>query len=37
LQQGDSRDPMELFRAFMGREPDIQALLQRSGIHAAAS
>lgn len=37
LQQGDSRDPMELFRAFMGREPDLHALLQRSGISAAAS
>lgn len=37
LQQGDSRDPMELFRAFMGREPDIHALLSRSGITAAAS
>jgi oligopeptidase A len=37
LQQGDSRDPMELFRAFMGREPDLQALLQRSGISAAVS
>jgi oligopeptidase A len=37
LQQGDSRDPMELFHAFMGREPDLQALLQRSGITAAAS
>ena len=37
LQQGDSRDPMELFRAFMGREPDLHALLQRSGITAAAS
>jgi oligopeptidase A len=37
LQQGDSRDPMELFRAFMGREPDLHALLSRSGITAAAS
>jgi oligopeptidase A len=37
LQQGDSRDPMELFRAFMGREPDLHALLSRSGIAAAAS
>ena len=37
LEQGDSRDPMELFRAFMGREPDLHALLSRSGITAAAS
>jgi oligopeptidase A len=32
LAQGDSRDPMDLFKDFMGREPDLQALLVRSGI-----
>jgi oligopeptidase A len=36
LSQGDSRDPMELFKDFMGREPDIRALLTRSGIEHAA-
>ncbi len=36
LAQGDSRDPMELFKDFMGREPDLRALLQRSGIERAA-
>jgi oligopeptidase A len=32
LAKGDSDDPAELYRAFMGREPDPQALLQRSGL-----
>ncbi|MDH5676421.1 MAG: M3 family metallopeptidase [Myxococcales bacterium] len=32
LARGDSRDPMELFRDFMGREPEIAPLLMRSGI-----
>ncbi len=32
LARGDSRDPMELFKDFMGREPDIEPLLERSGI-----
>ncbi|HKU40948.1 MAG TPA: M3 family metallopeptidase [Polyangiales bacterium] len=35
LAQGDSRDPMDLFKDFMGREPDLRALLARSGIEAA--
>jgi oligopeptidase A len=35
LERGDSRDPMELFKAFMGREPDLRALLARSGIGQA--
>ena len=32
LSKGNSEDPMELFKAFMGREPDSQALLKRSGL-----
>nr|WP_224745968.1 oligopeptidase A [Neiella litorisoli] len=32
LEQGGSRPPMELFKAFRGREPDIQPLLRHSGI-----
>lgn len=32
LSQGGSRDAMELFVDFMGREPDISALLKDSGI-----
>ncbi|HEY2735719.1 MAG TPA: M3 family metallopeptidase, partial [Polyangiales bacterium] len=37
LARGDSRDPMELFKDFMGREPDLRALLARSGIEHAAN
>src|SRR5688572_10125649 len=32
LARGDSRDPMELFVAFMGREPRVEPLLERSGL-----
>lgn len=32
LAQGDSEDPMELYTAFMGREPTVDALLLRSGL-----
>jgi oligopeptidase A len=35
LEQGGSRDPMDLFIEFRGREPEIDALLRHSGIHAA--
>ena len=32
LSKGDSRDPMDLYRDFMGREPSVQPLLERSGL-----
>lgn len=34
LEQGGSKEPMELFRQFRGREPNIDALLRHSGIAA---
>ena len=36
LEQGGSREPMELFVEFLGREPTIDALLRHSGIAACA-
>ena len=32
LEKGGSEEPMELFKSFMGREPNIDALLRHSGI-----
>ncbi|WP_314927590.1 oligopeptidase A [Aeromonas piscicola] len=34
LEKGGSKEPMELFRAFRGREPRVDALLRHSGIAA---
>lgn len=35
LSRGNSADPAELYRGFMGRDPDLAALLKRSGLDAA--
>ena len=36
LSRGNSADPAELYRGFMGRDPDLGALLRRSGLATAA-
>src|SRR6185503_861206 len=32
LERGNGADPLELYRSFMGRDPSLDALLERSGL-----
>ncbi|MEY2937200.1 MAG: hypothetical protein RL033_7949 [Pseudomonadota bacterium] len=34
LERGDSADPMDLYKEFMGREPSLDALIERAGLAA---
>jgi oligopeptidase A len=36
LERGDSEDPAALYRSFMGREPSLDPLLERSGLAVSA-
>jgi oligopeptidase A len=36
LERGNADDPMALYERFMGRKPDLSALLTRSGLTPAA-
>jgi len=35
LAKGDSEDPAELYRSFMGRDPNLNSLLVRNGLAGA--
>jgi oligopeptidase A len=37
LERGDSEDPAELYKSFMGREPSLDALLERAGLAVKAA
>lgn len=37
LEKGGSQEPMELFKAFRGREPEVDALLKQTGITGNAA
>ena len=37
LERGDSAEPMQLYRDFMGREPELEPLLRRCGLDAEPS